>query len=44
MGDIHNFGVLTNLKMPVGPGAVVCLTTQSLPLGPMARSIPVASF
>lgn len=42
MGDIRNFGVLANLKMPVGPGAVICLTQQSLPLGPAVRSLPVA--
>jgi predicted AAA+ superfamily ATPase len=41
MGDIRNFGVLANLKMPVGPGAVVCLAQQSLPLGPAVRSVPV---
>lgn len=42
MGDIRNFGVLANLKMPVGPGAVICLAQQSLPLGPAVRSVPVA--
>ena len=42
MGDIRNFGVLANLKMSVGPGAVICLTQQSLPLGPTVRSLPVA--
>lgn len=44
MGDIRNFGVLTNLKMPVGTGAVICLAQQSLPLGPMVRSISVAEL
>lgn len=44
MGDIRNFGVLANLKMPVGPGGVICLTHQSLPLGPAVRSVPVASL
>ena len=42
MGDIRSFGVLANLKMPVGPGAVICLAQQSLPLGPAVRSVPVA--
>ncbi|MDU0458420.1 MAG: ATP-binding protein [Geobacteraceae bacterium] len=41
-GDIRHFSVLANLKMPVGPGAVVCLAQQSLPLGPAVRSISVA--
>lgn len=44
MGDIRNFGVLGNLKMPVGPGAVICLAPQSLPLGQAARSISVATL
>lgn len=44
MGDIRNFSVLANLKMPVGPGAVVCLATQSLPLGPAVRSMSVANL
>lgn len=44
LGDIRHFGVLANLKMPVGPGAVICLATQSLPLGPAVRSVPVASL
>ncbi|MFA7404787.1 MAG: ATP-binding protein, partial [Pelobacteraceae bacterium] len=44
MGDIRHFGVLANLKMPVGPGAVICLTQQSLPLGPAVCSVPVASL
>jgi predicted AAA+ superfamily ATPase len=41
MGDIRNFGVLANLKMPIGPGAVICLAPQSLPLGQAVRSVPV---
>lgn len=44
MGDIRHFGVLANLKMPVGPGAVICLAQQSLPLGPAVRSISVANL
>jgi predicted AAA+ superfamily ATPase len=42
MGDIRYFGVLANLKMPVGPSAVICLAQQSLPLGPAVRSVSVA--
>ncbi len=41
LGDIRHFGVLANLKMPVGPGGVICLAQQSLPLGPAVRSVPV---
>ncbi len=39
---IRHFSVLANLKMPVRPGAVICLATQSLPLGPAVCSVPVA--
>lgn len=40
----RQFPVLANLKMPVGPGGVICLTQQSLPLGPAVRSVPVATI
>ncbi len=43
-GDIRTFGLLANLKMPVGPGAVICLASQSLPLGQAVRSVPVSSL
>ncbi len=40
--DIRHFDVLGNLKMPIGQGGVICLTAQSLPLGPTVRSVPVS--
>ncbi|MDD3927468.1 MAG: ATP-binding protein [bacterium] len=42
--DVRHFQVLEKLKMPVGPGGVICLAQQSLPLSPSAVSIPVAAL
>lgn len=39
--DIRAFAALEKLGMPVGPGGVVCLTQQSLPISRSAVSIPV---
>lgn len=39
--DVRHFRVLERLNMPVGPGGVICLCEQSLPLTPATRSIPV---
>ncbi len=43
-GDIRHFGVLAHLGLPVGAGAIICLTAQSLPIGPKVRSVPVSSL
>lgn len=42
--NTKNFSVLNKLKMPVGPGAVVCLVSQSLPLSKDIISIPVGNI
>lgn len=42
--DVRHFQVLEKLKMPIGPGGVICLTEQSLPLTPSVQSIPVAAL
>ncbi len=42
--DIRPFQALAKLKMPLGPGGVICLTEQSLPLSSSALSIPVAAL
>jgi len=42
--DARNFGVLKHLHLPVGLGTVLCLTSQSLPLGQNVRSLPVAAL
>jgi hypothetical protein len=38
--DVRHFGALERLGLPVGPGGVVCLVEQSLPLTSSAQSIP----
>ncbi len=40
-GDVRHFSSLANLKMPIGPGGVICLAGQSVPLTETACSIPV---
>ena len=42
--DARHFQVLDSLKMPVGPGGLVCLAPQSLPLTARIMSIPVAAL
>ena len=44
MEDIRHLQVLENLKLPVGPGGVICLAEQALPLNPSAQSIPVTAL
>ncbi|MHB9038752.1 MAG: ATP-binding protein [Armatimonadota bacterium] len=39
--DIRAFGTLEKLGMPIGPGGVICLAQQSLPITDLAMSIPV---
>jgi len=41
---IRHFQVLQKLKMPIGPGGVICLTDQSLPLTERNLSIPVSTL
>ena len=38
---VQHFQALGKLKMPIGPGGVICLTSLSLPLTERASSIPV---
>ena len=38
--DVRHFAALENLHMPVGPGGIICLVAQSLPLTARAQSIP----
>lgn len=42
--DLRHFLVLKKLNLPIGPGGVICLTEQSLPLTPSTFSIPVAAL
>lgn len=43
-GDVRHFQALEKLKLPIGPGGVICLTEQPLPLTPSTWSIPVAAI
>lgn len=38
--DVRHFGALERLGLPVGPGGVICLAEQSLPLTASTQSIP----
>jgi uncharacterized protein len=38
--DVRHFAALEKLHMPVGPGGVICLAAQSLPLTATTQSIP----
>jgi hypothetical protein len=38
--DVRQFAALERLGLPVGPGGVICLAQQSLPLTASAQSIP----
>ena len=42
--DVRHFSVLEKLKLPVGPGGVICLAEKALPLTASAQSIPVAAL
>ena len=42
--DIRHFQALQRLKLPVGPGGIICLAEQSLPLGASVQSIPVSAL
>ena len=41
--DLRHFGALQRLGMPIGPGGVICLTSQAIPLTRELLSIPVAA-
>jgi predicted AAA+ superfamily ATPase len=41
---VRHFQALEKLNMPVGPGGVVCLASQSLPLTSNTTSIPVSAI
>ncbi|MDO8588841.1 MAG: ATP-binding protein [Armatimonadota bacterium] len=44
IADIRVFGALEKLGLPVGPGGVICLAQQSLPLTELAVSIAVSAL
>ena len=42
--DVRHFQALDKLKMPIGPGGVICLAEQSLPLTSTVQTIPAAAI
>jgi len=43
-GAIRHFHILEKLNMPIGPGGVICLSPQFLPLTATTYSIPVSAI
>ena len=43
-GDVQAFQTLARLGLPVGPGGLICLAEQSLPLSASALTIPMAAL
>ncbi len=43
-GDVQAFQTLARLGLPVGPGGLICLAEQALPLTASATAIPVAAL
>lgn len=42
--DVRHFRALERLKMPIGPGGVICLREQNLPLTSSTQSIPLSAL
>ena len=42
--DIRHFSTLEKLKMPIGPGGVICLSEHSIPLTESVFSIPLPAL
>lgn len=42
--DLRPFSALAKLNIPLGPGGLICLTEQSLPLSQSVLSIPVTAL
>jgi predicted AAA+ superfamily ATPase len=40
--DIRHFSVLEKLKMPIAPGALLCMTERPMPLTETAQALPVS--
>ncbi len=42
--DVRHFQALSKLNLPIGPGGIICLAEQSLPLTAATVSIPVSAL
>lgn len=42
--DVRHFQALERLNLPIGPGGVICLARDALPLTTTAQTIPVAAL
>jgi hypothetical protein len=42
--DVRHFQALEKLKLTIGPGGLICLAGQSLPLPPSTLFIPLAAL
>ena len=42
--DVRHFRVLDRLNLPVGPGALLCLVSQAVPLTATVQAVPVAAL
>ncbi len=42
--DVRHFKAIEQLKMPIGPGGVICLVPESLPITANVSSIPVSGI
>jgi len=42
--DVRHFAALEKLAPDLGPGGIICLATQALPLTPSCQSIPLAAL
>ncbi|MHB8764849.1 MAG: ATP-binding protein [Deferrisomatales bacterium] len=42
--DVRHFRVLDRLNLPVGPGGLLCLAAQAIPLTATAQAVPLAAL
>ncbi len=44
VADVRHFSALDRLRLPVGPGALICLVHQSIPLTDRVTAVPVGAL
>ena len=42
--DVRHFSLLKKLKMPIGPGAVLCMTQSPMPITETVQAVPVSQI